>query len=551
LAWIPYQGDVIAMSSIGGWKNDAAESVLAFDDPGITEAVGRVHRPIFAVQQDDRVGFTNQGHAELGDTQSGSPLMGLATACQPSSLGDPTFAADHGLRFNYVAGAMAGGIASVELVQAMARGGMLGFFGAAGLPFAEIDTAIERLSTTLLDRPWGANLIHSPYEPQLEALVADLYIRRGVGLISASAYLDLTLPLLRYRLHGIERRVDGRVVTPHRVVAKVSRVEVAQKFLSPAPTALLKALVEAGDLSAAQAELAETLPVATDLTVEADSGGHTDNRPALTLLPTMISLRDRMQSQHGFATCPRVGAAGGIGTPHAAAAAFAMGAAFIVTGTINQACVEAGTSDDVRQMLAEAGQADVAMAPAADMFEMGVELQVLRRGTLFAVRARKLWALYRAHDSLEAIPTAARQSAEKTIFRRPLSEVWSETQTFWAGRDEAQIERAQRDPKHKMALCFRWYLGQASRWANQGVADRKADYQIWCGPAIGAFNEWTRGSFLQDWERRRVAPLALNLLHGAAVLTRAAMLRSQGVSLRPQHLDASPRPVAELEEFGL
>jgi len=513
------------MSSIGGWRNDAAESALAFDDPGIAEAVGRVHRPVFAVQQGDRVGFTNQGHAELGDTQSGSPLMGLATACHPSSLGDPTFAADHGLRFNYVAGAMAGGIASVELVQAMARGGMLGFFGAAGLPFAEIDTAIERLSTTLLDRPWGANLIHSPYEPQLEASVADLYIRRGVGLVSASAYLDLTLPLLRYRLHGIERRADGRVVTPHRVVAKVSRVEVAEKFLSPAPTALLKALVEAGDLSPAQAELAETLPVATDLTVEADSGGHTDNRPALTLLPTMISLRDRMQRQHGFAVMPRVGAAGGIGTPHAAAAAFAMGAAFIVTGTINQACIEAGTSDDVRQMLAEAGQADVAMAPAADMFEMGVELQVLRRGT--------------------------RQSAEKTIFRRPLSEVWSETQTFWAGRDEAQIERAQRDPKHKMALCFRWYLGQASRWANQGVADRKADYQIWCGPAIGAFNEWTRGSFLQDWERRRVAPVALNLLHGAAVLTRAAMLRSQGVSLHPQHLDVSPRPVAELEEFGL
>ena len=33
--------------------------------------------------------------------------------------------------------------------------------------------------------------------------------------------------------------------------------------------------------------------MAEDLTAEADSGGHTDNRPAITLLPTMLALRDR------------------------------------------------------------------------------------------------------------------------------------------------------------------------------------------------------------------------------------------------------------------
>ena len=70
-------------------------------------------------------------------------------------------------------------------------------------------------------------------------------------------------------------------------------------------------------------------------------------------------------------------------TPGSAAAAFAMGAAYIVTGSVNQACVESGTSDVVRDMLAEAGQADITMAPAADMFEMGVEVQVLKRGTTF------------------------------------------------------------------------------------------------------------------------------------------------------------------------
>src|SRR5213075_3467264 len=98
------------------------------------------------------------------------------------------------------------------------------------------------------------------------------------------------------------------------------------------------------------------------------------------------------------------GAAGGIGTPAAAAAAFAMGAAYVVTGSINQACTESGSSDVVRKMLAAAEQADVAMAPAADMFEMGVKVQVLKRGTMFGVRSAKLYEAYHGHASLEAIP---------------------------------------------------------------------------------------------------------------------------------------------------
>ncbi len=81
-----------------------------------------------------------------------------------------------------------------------------------------------------------------------------------------------------------------------------------------------------------------------------------------------------------------------------------MGAAYVVTGSVNQACVESGTSDAVRKMLAEAGQADVTMAPAADMFEMGVKVQVLKRGTMFAMRAAKLYELYRAYPSLGSDP---------------------------------------------------------------------------------------------------------------------------------------------------
>jgi PfaD family protein len=253
-----------------------------------------------------------------------------------------------------------------------------------------------------------------------------------------------------------------------------------------------------------------------------------------------------LQAAHEYETPLRVGAAGGIGTPQAAAAALAMGAAYLVTGTVNQACVEAGTSAAVREMLAAAQQADVAMAPAADMFEMGVKLQVLKRGTMFAMRAAKLFELYRAHDSLDAIPPVERQSLEKTLFRQSLDDVWRKTREYFEPFDRAQVERAERDAKHKMALVFRWYLGLSSHWANHGDPSRQVDYQIWCGPAMGAFNEWTRGTFLERPGNRRVAEVGLNLMYGAAVCLRGQVLRGQGVNLTQS---VGPRSANELERY--
>ena len=374
----------------------------------------------------------------------------------------------------------------------------------------------------------------------------DLYLRRGVRLVEASAYMGLTPSLVRYRVHGIHEAADGSVVTPNRVIAKVSRVEVARRFFSPPPTTILDQLVREGAITQTQARLAQRIPMATDLTAEADSGGHTDNRPALALLPTMVALRDAMQQEHGYAEPLRVGAAGGIATPHAASAAFAMGAAYILLGSVNQSCLEAGTSDAVRQMLSEADQADIAMAPAADMFEMGVQVQVLKRGTMFAMRATRLYELYRAYDSIEQIPEAERRKLETTFFRASFDEVLADVRSYFLERDPAQWQRAETDARHRMALAFRWYLGQASTWANRGEPTRKIDYQIWCGPAMGAFNAWVQDSFLADPAQRSVVPVGLNMLHGAAVLSRVQALRNQGVALSAAQQHVAPRTPAQL-----
>ena len=60
-------------------------------------------------------------------------IVGYLPACRLEHLGDRGFCTAHRLRYPYMSGAMANGIGSVEIVEAMGRAGMLGIFGAAGL----------------------------------------------------------------------------------------------------------------------------------------------------------------------------------------------------------------------------------------------------------------------------------------------------------------------------------------------------------------------------------------------------------------------------------
>jgi PfaD family protein len=512
----------------------------------------RLSLPVYVVNDDaGNLLYTNGGVAHIGAAepgQGGYRLRAILPALHPRMLGDGSFCRDHRIRFPYMSGAMANGIASTRLVKAVAGADLLGSFGAAGLMPDQVEQAIVELKGMPGGRNFCFNLIHSPNEKGHEDRIVDLYLKYGIRLVETSAYMALTLPVVRYRVHGIHVDKQGNVVTPNRIIAKCSRIEVATHWFSPPPAKLLAELVARKEINEAQAQLAARIPMAQDLTVEADSGGHTDNRPAITLIPTIIALRDRLQHQFNYAAPLRVGAAGGIATPASAAAAFAMGAAYIVTGTINQACIESGSSDIARRMLAEAGQADVAMAPAVDMFELGVKLQVLKRGTMFAMRGNKLYEIYKNHAGLEDIAPSEREQLEKSIFKMPLEQVWKETRAFFMERDPAEVERAERDRKHRMALVFRWYLGLSSRWANAGVAGRQVDYQIWCGPAMGAFNEWTRGTPLEEPENRKVVDVALNIMYGAALIMRLNQLRVQGVATYSD-MKIEPLPKSEIESY--
>lgn len=528
-------------SPVGSWHGDAGS--LMRGPQGLTDALRQWGQFTYVVSTPDGVAAAVSGEARLGTAPhaGGLPLLAVVPPVTPDTLGDPNFLRAHGLTYPYVGGAMANGIASADMVIALGKAGMLGSFGAAGLSLERIEQAIDQIQAQLGEGPACYNLIHTPNEPSIEQRVVELFLRKNVRLVEASAYLGLTPMLVQYRLTGLHRGPGGTVVARNRIIAKISRTEVATAFMNPAPAEMVNTLLSAGRITAEEAALASQISIADDVTVEADSGGHTDNRALVALLPIILNLRDRLGTRGTGGQPVRVGAAGGIATPASTAAAFAMGAAYVLTGSINQCAVESGLSPKGRALLMQAEMADVMMAPAADMFEMGVKVQVLKRGTMFAMRAQKLYEIYRAHDSLEAIPVKERERLEQQLFRRPLSEVWQETQTYWQKMDSRQLERAAQNPKHKMALCFRWYLGLASRWAIQGDESRAVDYQLWCGPAQGAFNEWARGSFFDKIENRHVVTMARNLLDGAAALLRAQSLRGQGVSVPDAAFRFSPR----------
>src|SRR5919201_846359 len=160
--------------------NSNGTAMPAFAPAEVAKLTHRVRETVFVVVDPatGRYGVAVEG-AMVDPATPGAPkVAAVLPPIYPEWLGDRSFTEVHGTRFPYVAGEMANGIATTRLVIEMAKHGYLGFFGAAGLDRARVDSALDELIGALgLDGPaWGSNLIHSPNEPALEEAVADLYI---------------------------------------------------------------------------------------------------------------------------------------------------------------------------------------------------------------------------------------------------------------------------------------------------------------------------------------------------------------------------------------
>jgi trans-AT polyketide synthase/acyltransferase/oxidoreductase domain-containing protein len=401
---------------------------------------------------------------------------------------------------------------------------MLGFLGTGGLPPDAIEEKITEVQRELrAGEPFGVNFLADHDDPAAERRVAEMLMRRGVSIVEAAAFIQMTPALVLYRARGMRRATGGAPECGHRILAKVSRPEVARAFMAPPPGKVVEELLREGAITREQADLVRQVPMSHDITVEADSGGHTDGGISTVMLPAMLGLRREAQRTYGYAEPVCMGLAGGLGTPEAVAAAFMLGADYVLTGSVNQCTVEAATSDAVKDMLQSIDIQDTGYAPAGDMFEMGARVQVLRKGVFFPTRANKLYSLYQHYDGLGELPAKTRALLEKSYFHRTLDEIWTEVREHYRATGRPGVtEKAEQQPKSKMALVFRWYFAYSARLALTGQNSDKVNYQVHTGPALGAFNQWVRGTACESWRARHADAIGLMLLEGAAEHVAAA-----------------------------
>jgi trans-AT polyketide synthase/acyltransferase/oxidoreductase domain-containing protein len=434
------------------------------------------------------------------------PVAVAAPAIERTALADrlgaASFQRDYNVRRAYGVGALEQGISSRDLVVRMGKAGYLGVFGAGGLAVSAIEESIQSIRRSLdAGEPFGVQLAASPDDPESEMAVVDLCLRYGVRCLEATGFIAPSPALIRYRLKGLAKDC--------KVIVRVSRPDVAATFLEPPPEAVVGELLRAGLVSRDEMQRAQGYPLVDDLCVEGDAGPG----GIAVLLPALIRQRDEVCRRRSYGAPVRVGCMGGIGTPEAAAAAFLLGADFIFTGAVNQCTVEAGTSDEVKDILQTIHVQDTETAPAGDLFELGGKVQVLKKGVLFAARANRLFDLWRRHGSWEEIDGPARARIERDYFGRSFQSIYEEL--------ARSPQEAESDPRHRMATVFRWYCGHAMRLALSGVTAQKANYQVPCEPALGAFNQWVEGTPLESWRRRHADVLADRIMEGAAeVLSR-------------------------------
>jgi len=107
---------------------------------------------------------------------------------------------------------------------------------------------------------------------------------------------------------------------------------------------------------------------------------------------------------------------------------------------------------------------------------------------------------------------------QEKYFKRTFDSVYAETRAHYSKHLPGEIRRAEQNPKQKMALIFRWYFVHALRLAMEGNIENKVDFQIFCGPALGAFNQWVKGTEMDNWRNRHVDEIAERLMRETAKL---------------------------------
>ena len=119
----------------------------------------------------------------LTNPSAGTSLRAQLPALPAECLGESRFRSAYRSRYAYATGAMANGIASVAMVEALGKAGLLASYGAGGVLSEEVDSAVGRLRASLGTQPFAVNVIHSPHETRMEQRSVDISHHQRVDVV--------------------------------------------------------------------------------------------------------------------------------------------------------------------------------------------------------------------------------------------------------------------------------------------------------------------------------------------------------------------------------
>ena len=424
-------------------------------------------------------------------------------------LGSQQFLSDYNLRYPYVAGSMCNGISSDKFVIKMAKSGFLAFLGSYGLSISEVKTLVNSCKSKLQhNQRFGINIHYGTGDVIYHQQLISLCLNLSVSCIEVSGFDNVTRDLVRYRAKGLSQ-INGEINIKNKILLKTAKPIIAEVFMQSAPLHLLDQLLAENLISDDEHKLSKQIPMADDICVEGDSGWKNSQTVTIIKLPEIIELRDKHMADYRLSNKIRIGCSGGLGTPQALAAVFALGADFVLTGSINQCTVESGMSDHVKNILQNITTDDTCNVPAGDMFESGAKVGVVRKNTFFPMRAQKLYDLYRLYDGWQYIEMETKQQIEKHFFKRSYESIFQEVKTTISIEE---LKQAEKNSKYKMELVFKWYFENSKQSALLGKDSEQKNHQIYCGPAMGAFNQWAAKGPYANWRNRHVDDMAISLL---------------------------------------
>jgi PfaD family protein len=448
-----------------------------------------------------------------------------------SCLGSSQFKEAHQLKFAYGVTPFEREVCTVDMVSKLLCDGYLAFAPTDFLTIDEISEKICQLRQGADSKAIGLGYRFHAYNNDYEQKRMALAIEEDISRIYISGYLRASKSMIHYRVKGMKKRPDGAIEVPHSIFARVTDSAIALYFASPPPADILDELLSEGLITSEEADLGSKMPISQDLIVEPELNKGGLKQDLFSLYPSVkAELRAKMVSRNAPV---RVGVSGEIATPEAVAAAFRMGADFVLTGLVNSLTVEAGGSLKRRNLLFKTTSTDVTYAPSYEFLDSELPVTVTRFGTMFATKAKRMEDILRTTVSFSGLSESDRQFMEKNVFQKSLAEAYESSIEFCKKWWPDQVKSSSSD-KVKAAMLMKHWLFTTTQMAFDGIDNRELDYQVRADGGIVAFNKWRIGSVFDDEDKLSVIQLSKNLMEGALVISRMRSLREMGVDILPE-----------------